>query len=257
MTEATDLPTRTPRYRQLADDLLEDIRSGRLAVGDLLPGELELVQRHGVSRHTVREALRVLGELGLIDRQPGVGTVVRARETGESYVQSVRSPAELMRYPEDSRLDVVAITEQRADRRLARIAGMTSGSAWTRVSGIRRLARGGVALCWVDVYLLPEYAAVASQIGRRRQPVYELIEQQFGERILRVQVEISAARMAAPIAAALGVEPGSPSLRVVRRYVGQRNRHFEFSVSEHPADLYRYTLELRRGWRSRDSWTAV
>jgi len=97
-----------PRYRQLADALMGDISRGRIKVGETIPGEHELVARYQVSRHTVREALRRLDELGLIDRQQGIGTVVRARHSSPSYVQAVRTPSELMRYPADSRLAVVA-----------------------------------------------------------------------------------------------------------------------------------------------------
>ena len=83
------------RYEQVAETLLESIRTGKLPVGATVPGELELVTQFGVSRHTVREALRRLEGLGLIGRHQGIGTVVKAREPQQSYVQSVRSPEEL------------------------------------------------------------------------------------------------------------------------------------------------------------------
>jgi DNA-binding GntR family transcriptional regulator len=90
---------REPRYRQLANELIDSIRSGKLPVGEVMPGELELVETHGVSRHTVRESLRVLEELGLIGRYQGVGTVVKSRDSAPAYVQTVNSPAELLQYP--------------------------------------------------------------------------------------------------------------------------------------------------------------
>ena len=117
--EATSGNT-TPRYRELAEKLMADIHSGRLGVGDKLPGEIELTQRFDVSRHTVREALRVLEDLGLIRRQRGVGTVVQARDVGPSYVQAVRQPNELMKYPRESRLHIISQTEVRLNRRQAR-----------------------------------------------------------------------------------------------------------------------------------------
>ena len=109
------------RYQQVAESLLADIRSGRLPVGCTLPGELELVEQFGVSRHTVREALRRLEELGLIGRRQGRGTVVQARQSAPAYVQSVRSPAELLQYPEDARLALVSSAQVRTGRRLARL----------------------------------------------------------------------------------------------------------------------------------------
>jgi GntR family transcriptional regulator len=231
-----------------------------------LPGELELVDRFGVSRHTVREALRMLGELGLIERMQGIGTVVKARESNEAYVQTIRTPAELMRYPAESRLEVVAVAEVRATRKLAPLLGCPTGARWTQVSAVRRLqdadsdasAGGGGrgrAICWTDVYVLPEFAGVARLIGRKSQPVYELIEEKFGEKVASVQVDLRAGLIPPVLATALDVSPGSASLTVVRRYTGQSKRVFEVSISEHPAERYTYSLELKRGWHSGDAWT--
>jgi DNA-binding GntR family transcriptional regulator len=252
-----------PRYRQVAEALLADVRAGRIRVGETLPGELELVGRYGVSRHTVREALRVLGELGLIERRQGVGTVLRSRDSSEAYVQTIRSPEELMRYPPQSRLEVVATQEVRASRKLAATIGCPVGSRWMQISCLRRMAplpgtaKAGRAraICWVDIYVLPEYAGVARLIGRRNEPVYELIEQKFGEKVARVTVDLRARTLDPGLATALDVAPGSPSLTVVRRYWGRSRRVFEVSVSEHPAERYTYSLELRRGWQAGDTST--
>jgi DNA-binding GntR family transcriptional regulator len=68
-------PNSKPQYQKLAEWLMSEIQSGRYAVGERMPGEFELVEKHNVSRHTVRESLRVLEDLGLIDRHQGHGTV--------------------------------------------------------------------------------------------------------------------------------------------------------------------------------------
>jgi len=248
--------SRQPRYRQLADELIGEIRGGRLRVGQTLPGELELGGKFGVSRHTVREALRMLEELGLIARHQGIGTVVTARESSESYVQMVRSPAQLMQYPPDTRLAVVSSGEIIANRATARLLGCTTGTCWFLIRGVRRQKPNGPAICWSDIYVLPEYAAILDAIGRRPSPIYELVEQRFGEKVDTVHVDLFAGSVAEDRARALGVEPGAPSLNVVRRYTGRNRRVFEVSVSEHPAGRFTYSLELRRGWRSGDGWAA-
>lgn len=62
-------PVRVARaYEQLADVLRERIQAGSLREGDRLPAEVALAQQAGVSRSTVREALRTLQEAGLIER---------------------------------------------------------------------------------------------------------------------------------------------------------------------------------------------
>ncbi|HKZ74359.1 MAG TPA: GntR family transcriptional regulator [Steroidobacteraceae bacterium] len=245
-----------PRYRRLADALIADVRSGRLKVGTTLPGELELVARYGVSRHTVREALRVLEDLGLIDRQQGIGTVVRSRHSNQSYMQTVRSPAELLQYPADSGLYVASAGAVKANRKLARLLQCPSGTHWFRVSAVRRFRSSRVAINWLDLYLAPEFAAVAPLIGRRAQPVYELIEQKFGARVETVHVDIRASTITPELAGPLGAPEGSPSLRLIRRYMGSNRRVIQISVSEHPADRYTYSLELKRGWQASGGWSA-
>lgn len=69
---------RTPAYQVLADDIRAEITSGRLRPGDRLPTEPQLCARSGVSRSTVREALRLLASQHLIVTTRGV--------TGGSFI---------------------------------------------------------------------------------------------------------------------------------------------------------------------------
>ncbi len=243
-----------PRYRQLAESLMDDIRSGRLPVGARLPGELELVETHRVSRHTVRESLRVLEELGLIARQRGLGTVVQASASVPSYVQMVRSPSELMQYPDDSRLSVVETEDVRSNRALARRLKCRAGSEWTRIGAIRRLKATSLPIGWTDIYVLPEYASITKKIGRSQRPVYEIIEREFDQEIDRVEVDIEAGLLSEQHATALKASAGSPTLIVTRRYFGRRQQQFEISVSVHPAEHFNYSLSLKRGWHSGGGW---
>jgi len=65
-----------PMYRQIAEDLREQIESGRLEPGQQLLTEIELRDRYGASRNTVRDAIKLLTALGLVETRPGQGTFV-------------------------------------------------------------------------------------------------------------------------------------------------------------------------------------
>lgn len=65
---------------QVAATLSEEIESGRLAEGDRLPTEVELVRQLGVSRTVVREAVKSLVAKGLVTTGPKVGTRVQPAE---------------------------------------------------------------------------------------------------------------------------------------------------------------------------------
>ncbi|WP_026328203.1 FadR/GntR family transcriptional regulator [Streptomyces sulphureus] len=71
---------------QLVESLREHITSGAWAVGTRLPSEHELVGQLGVSRTTLREALRALTHLGLLEARAGDGTYVRAASELEAVL---------------------------------------------------------------------------------------------------------------------------------------------------------------------------
>jgi DNA-binding FadR family transcriptional regulator len=72
----------TPRREPLADQVIAQLRaqitSGEWPVGSRIPTEAELVERLGVARNTVREAVRALAHNGLLDIRQGSGTYVLA-----------------------------------------------------------------------------------------------------------------------------------------------------------------------------------
>ena len=109
----------TPLYRQIAEDLREQIESGKLKPGQQLRTEFELREHYGASRNTVRDAIKWLTNLGLVETRPGQGTFVvqkidpfvtkltgepeRGRVEGTSYLSEV---SEQNRTPDVSGIQV-------------------------------------------------------------------------------------------------------------------------------------------------------
>src|SRR5262245_37985593 len=65
-------------WRQIAESLSADLRTGQLKAGAQLPTELELAERFAVNRHTVRRALAMLADQGILRIEQGRGTFVNA-----------------------------------------------------------------------------------------------------------------------------------------------------------------------------------
>ena len=65
-----------PLYRQIAEDLRQQIESGGLTSGQQLRTELQFREHYGASRNTVRDAIKWLTTLGLVETRPGQGTFV-------------------------------------------------------------------------------------------------------------------------------------------------------------------------------------
>ncbi|HOS18582.1 MAG TPA: GntR family transcriptional regulator [Clostridia bacterium] len=69
-----------PSYVSIYNSLYLDIVNNVYAQGELLPGEVQLAQKYGVSRNTLRQALAILNEDGLIIKSQGKGTLVARRD---------------------------------------------------------------------------------------------------------------------------------------------------------------------------------
>lgn len=68
-----------PMYQQIADTIRRQIESGELPDGEQLPTELDLRSTFNASRNTIRDAIKRLATLGLVETRPGQGTFVTVK----------------------------------------------------------------------------------------------------------------------------------------------------------------------------------
>lgn len=85
-----------PLYKQLADTLRDKIYEGYYAFGDSIPSERTMASEYGISHLTVRKALELLQDEGLVIRQQGKGTFVKSPKMSAD-MQSLGSFSSIMR----------------------------------------------------------------------------------------------------------------------------------------------------------------
>lgn len=237
-----------PLYAQIARDLAEGIASGRFPAGSLLPSELALCAAHQASRHTIRAALRELMDLGLVSRRKGVGTRVEAMQRPSGYDHSLASLDDLVQLAATNLRVVKKVDEVVADRELAKTLGCAPGTRWLHIASIRQgNDRADAPICWTDSYVDAAYSGLRKLV--RRDPtalISDLIEKQYGRRSAEVRQTITAVAIAPVLADELRVTPGSPALKIVRRYVDRVGEAFETTISVHPAERYTFSMVLKR-----------
>ncbi|MFJ2174202.1 GntR family transcriptional regulator [Streptomyces sp. NPDC087851] len=159
-------------YERIADDLRESIRAGEPRPGDRLPSETKLAERYRRSVPTIRDALRVLRDEGLVEKQHGRGNFVRRART-KVLRSSDRHQWEKdrARRPEAERLatgsteqatglrvdDLVfqaAYREVKADERLAEALGVPGGTALVERTYRTRYAAETAPFALVTSYLV-------------------------------------------------------------------------------------------------------
>jgi GntR family transcriptional repressor for pyruvate dehydrogenase complex len=84
----TSITKRTPAFRAVADDLLFRIKTGEFPLASTLPSEIDLAAQYGVSRSTVREALRIVSARGLLVTRRGShgGSIVVSTGHNEEHI---------------------------------------------------------------------------------------------------------------------------------------------------------------------------
>src|SRR5690606_37378143 len=85
---------RTLLYESVVKQIIEAVRRGDLRPGMKLPPERELVQQFGVSRHSLREALKTLASQGILEIRPNSGTYIAG---GAKHAFAVNSLSSILR----------------------------------------------------------------------------------------------------------------------------------------------------------------
>lgn len=238
------------RYALLAESILEDIRKGRYAVGSMLPTEAALCEQFGVSRHTVREALRKLGDMGLVSRHQGVGTRVKARQGSARFVQSIDKLSDLFAYIEDTRLAIASRHDISATPARQGLLRCAPGQRWRMLEVLRFRAAAAEPMVVSEIYIPRAHAAVEREMKDLHVPIYTLIERRYGERIAEVQQEIDACAIQAGKARLLQVRAGSAGLSVTRHYLGDNDKLLLVSASLYPAGRFTCSMRLRASARA-------
>jgi GntR family transcriptional regulator len=232
----------------LAKDIARAIAEGRYVVGSLLPTEFELCRQYDSSRYTVRKALATLQDQGLISRKKNVGSRVEAVRPTTRFLQSLSSVEDLALFGAKNLRMIHSVDEVVADLELAKDLECAGGSRWLRLSSLRfDTSDRKRPVGWLDIYIDPAYAEVVD--AARHSPtvlVSSLIETRYGRCISRIRQVIDATAVPKAMAEALKVEPGSPALKVIRRYLDAAGEAFEISMSVYPAGRMTLSTDLQR-----------
>jgi GntR family transcriptional regulator len=228
---------RLVRYRAIADELRGRVESGELRPGRLLPSESELSRAHAVSRVTVRKALDLLREEGLVDARQGFGWFVSADPVRQALGRLGTIEEQLSELGLSSERRVVGFRFVAPTPQVRQVLGVEA------VLEVRRVnLADGQPFARVTVWCPGEVGAGLSQADVERTPFYELV----GVPIGGATQTIGAAGAGSADADLLEIPVGSPVLRCERvtRDIGDR----PLLVSEHvfPAHRTEFVVDLPR-----------
>jgi DNA-binding GntR family transcriptional regulator len=245
---STDAPVdnAVPLYIQLANRLKQAITDGTYPVGTNLPTESELIALYDVSRHTVREAVRVLQNSQLVSRRPGAGTAVINVPSSTQFTHEANSVSELLQYVAATRLIVayaghVPLTDQQAHD-----FGAQSGEKWLFSLGVRVEEGAALPFSISRRYIRPIFPGLEEKIRGLRESLLTVVERDYGVTIVRAEQEFKGVVLSEHDAENLGQKAGMPALQILRSYYDAQDRLIIFADNIHSGERFSYKMKLAR-----------
>ena len=254
LSQAVDPASDRAVYKQIADHLRDAIGQGRLAPGDQLPSEAQLMAHYGVARMTARNALRLLQDEGLITAEHGRGVYVRARPpvrrlASDRFAQRYRKEGkaaftiEAEQAGAEARVDRIQVSQERPTAEVA--DRLKLGDQDQVVVRSRRYLLDDRPVETAVSYI-PADLADGTPVGDPNPGpggIYARLEEQ-GHLLERFTEEVSA-RMPTPgEARALNLPPGVPVFRLVRTAYDTDGRPVEVCDTIMAADAYVLAYDL-------------
>ena len=236
---ALDRASPVPLYYQVASRLQEQIELGVLPVGGRLENEVELADRLGVSRPTMRKAIAYLVERGMLVRRRGVGTQI--------VHPKVRRPVELTSLYDDlaktaraPRTEVRSLEVGPVSDAVAEALGLAAGSPVCSVERTRYADDEPLAIMH-NVVPVDVVALTADDLEQRG--LYALLR--AAGHTPRIANQVVGAKAASAVEARLlGDARGAPMLTMSRTAWDESGRGVEYGSHVYRASRYSFELTL-------------
>ena len=199
-------------WRRVADHLERAIADGRYPVDTRLPGEIEIAQRLGVNRHTVRRAIAALADRGFVRAERGSGTYVETRRLRYPIHSRTRFSEIVGAAGREPGGRLLASVIEEAEPDVARRLAVAPRTAVIRLDILRSVDR--VPVSAATTWLPADRAPDAGRIYRDTRSLTRTLAQLGIDDFRRQSTRISAAIADAADAARLRLAPGRPLIVV-------------------------------------------
>lgn len=229
------------RYRQIADDLDLEIRR-QYQVGQRLPGEYELAERFGVNRHTVRHAIDMLIDAGLVARRHGAGTYVAGKPLAYPVSSGSRFTESLARSGHSTESKLIRKQVIEAHGGVSQRLKLKDGALVFAIETLRCVDEG--PFCVIS-HFLPASLGDAVFEAYAGGSLHALIARKTGRRIERVQSLITTVPVQPEDAGLLAIPASHWVLRVKSINVDAKTRKpVEYAVTRFRADRVELAVDI-------------
>lgn len=240
----SDYDSTQPLYLQVADRIRRLIESGEFAEGSSIGSNIALMERFGVSRVTLRHAIKVLEGQGLVKVHHGKGTYV----SGTGISQELGDLLSLGEIVEAQGLSHrVRIAEFKWVIAPEPVASFFRADEETPVLRVKRQhIVNDLPLALAIIYIPVSVGVHITQSDLEAAPLYTVMEQKLGVKLGRAVQTISAVAAESDVASLLNVANGYPLLVAERHTSSDDGVPVEHITFYYRSDCYQFTVNLQR-----------
>jgi DNA-binding GntR family transcriptional regulator len=228
-----------PLYYQAARALEKAIEDGRLPRGSKLESELDLAEQLGISRPTMRAALKQLVDKGLLMRRRGIGTIVAPKPVRRA-VALTSLYDDLKQAGREPQTRVLALEEALCPPDVAEHLGLGPTAPVLRFDRLRVAGSDPIALMH---NVVPAGLLEIEKEDLERTGLYDLFRGSGIAPHIATQ-RVGARKAGAEEAELLEIEPGDPVLTMTRIAYDTNGRPIEYGSHRYPAESYWFEMML-------------
>ena len=242
--EVLDRQSVIPLYYQIQQRLLEQIRSGALKAGQLVPSEQEIAERMGVSRMTARQALKSLCSLGVAYSQRGKGTFVSRIKLEKDFRQVLSFSEEIRARGSRPRSRVLAFKRMRPASDVAEALHLRTQE---EVFFLRRVRLAdSMPLCIEGTHLPVRLCPDLQKKFDPRQSLYHTLSENYGIQIDLADEVAEASVASSEESGILHIRKKAPVFRFTRTAYLLTGEPVEFVKSVYRGDRCKVVNRLTR-----------
>jgi GntR family transcriptional regulator len=237
-----DRNTTVPLHTQIQALLRERILSEQMKADQAVPSERELAEELKVSRMTVRQALTVLREEGLIYQKRGKGTFVSSLKMDIHTRNLDGFSDEMKRRGMTPKSRILQLGRENPASEILERLQLEPGS---QVFCLKRLRLAdGEPMSLETTYLPASPFPELDQFDFEKESLYQILEQKYDVKMYSAAEDLEAAVADRAISQQLEVKTNSPLLIVYRTVFAEGNLAIEYTKSIYRADRYRASFFL-------------
>jgi GntR family transcriptional regulator len=233
-------------YLSVKNEIEELIAKGGIKPGGRLPSEYDLAKKFGVSRMTLREALRALEEEGFLARKQGVGTFAKGTSSRIKSILDVNyGVTEMIRNMGfEPGTKEMRIEEVGADAQMVKALNVKEGLKIITIERVRTANRAPVvySLDMIPLSILPD----AKELDRIGESIYDFLETRCNIVLSSSVARLFPTKANRKIAKKLNIKVNTPLFLIEQQDTDHRGRPVVYSREYFVSDYFDFVIYRRR-----------